>query len=105
MTGIMHNYNIVAGYNSYVNLQPNEFINWLDGFLADKNEVNPSGVQLINNKLQTVFNKQTPYQGNSTYTMPNYTIVGSDKGHDYNKTNFTSGVDSNQLLFNIPISC
>ncbi len=52
-----------------------EFTYWLDGFLAGQtNELTPSQVKTIKDKLDSVFNKVTPPNLYETTTVPNYDI-------------------------------
>ena len=54
-------------------MTPQEYINWLDGFLSSNNskELNEEQTQKIKQKLDTVFNKVTPNL-NGTNLKPIY---------------------------------
>lgn len=69
-------------------MTPQEYTQWLDGYLTDKNsELNAQQVKTIKEKLQTVFNKVTPNIGscnnqlllNTTIfpLIPNSTVIES----------------------------
>lgn len=49
-------------------LSPNDFVFWLDGFLAQKEVLDSSDIEIVKSKLAQVFLKITPIYGNSTGT-------------------------------------